>query len=606
MANRAKIPNLREALARREFPTVTTWNRIEGRPRSVTFDRALAAEVRDALWMLTRQWQVGEFQGEDGGSPVLAQYHLRTTRATRYRPREEAPEEVTGTAPLEAVVERRRVPFQAGADPLALDLRLAMGRRWLRMVPVGLRARFVDRYEIAAPDPGDVADTTLVAHAEVWSMVRAVAGRTMDGYALYQHIVDGGAAGDGMPDLTDQERAAIDEAAPRFVAWFDDLISQPAGAGAWDPARLEHRFALGLPAEQGERVVVAEEYPGGHLDWYSFSHDPDDLGLGATDPAVRADVTRTVFPGVARFSGMPHPRWWALEDGRTNFAAVTPDTTDLIRLLFLEFALVYSNDWMLLPCDLPTGTLATIDGLVVTDVFGQRFWITPAGTGPDQAWQRWSMYNLDIAGDAAVAADLSLFLPPGLSTATEGPALEDVVLVRDENANMVWGVERTVLLAIGEGRRGAEAAAETLAHRRRLAPPVPAVTPAAPIAYEAMNTVPEHWIPFIPVHMPGDTREIQLQRAAMPRLVAGQTPPEKVPPRTTLLREGLEETPPRPYFVHEEEVPRAGTRVTLAYNRTRWYGGRVLVWLSARRATGRGEGASGLAFDRLADTPASP
>ena len=52
---------------------VTVWNRLEGRPRTVEFDRALRAEVRDALWMLTRQWQLGEFRGDDAGSPVLAQ-----------------------------------------------------------------------------------------------------------------------------------------------------------------------------------------------------------------------------------------------------------------------------------------------------------------------------------------------------------------------------------------------------------------------------------------------------------------------------------------------------------------------------------------------------
>src|SRR5205085_1600920 len=78
-----------------------------------------------------------------------------------------------------------------------------------------------------------------------------------------------------------------------------------------------------------------------------------------------------------RYPGMPHQRWWAFEDGRTSFGAVRPDSTDLIRLMFLEFALVFGNDWILLPCDLEAGTLATVDGLAVTDTFGQRFWITP-------------------------------------------------------------------------------------------------------------------------------------------------------------------------------------------------------------------------------------
>lgn len=602
MADRFRIRDLRQALETRSFPSVSIWNRVEGRPRSTDFSRALSAEIRDPLWLLTRQWQFGEFWGADGGSPVTAHYRLFSGRAATFQPREEAPADLPESVPLEAVVERRRVPFQAGADPLALDLRLAMGRRWLRMMAAGLRPLFIERYPIDSPNPSQESDAALVAHPEVWAMYLAIAGRLMDGYALYEHLLGGGSAHDGIPGLSGEQREEIDQAAERFVAWFEELISQPLGPEAWDVSRLEHRFTLTVPTGERERVLNAEEYPGGRLDWYSFSFD--ESGGGAGSEGAGETVIRTVFPGAARFSGMPHPRWWALEDGRTNFAAVTPDTTDLIRLLFLEFALVFSNDWFLVPCDLPVGTLASIEGLVVTDVFGQRFWITPAGSGADDAWQRWSMFNLGIAGTAPVAADTSLFLPPTVPKTTEGAPLEDVTFVRDEAANMVWAIERNVPLATGDIRRGAEAAAESLASRRRLVPAPPGTTPAAPIAYQVMNTVPEHWIPFIPVHVPGDNREIQLQRGAMPRIIEGAPgPPRKVRPRTTLLRQGLDEATPQPYFLHEEEVPRAGTRVTLSYNRTRWHDGRVVVWLSAHRTTGRGEASSGLAFDRVVDTP---
>ena len=177
--------------------------------------------------------------------------------------------------------------------------------------------------------------------------------------------------------------------------------------------------------------------------------------------------------------------------------------------------------------------------------------------------------------------------------------------MRDEMANMVWGVERTVPLATGDTRRGSEVAGEGLAHRRVLGEATPAVEPppAAPIAYRAMLMPPEHWIPFVPVHVAGDSRETQLQRAALPRIIEGSSVPiERVRPRTTLLREGLDETPARSYLVHEEEVPREGTNVALAFQRARWRDGSAVVWLSARRGTGHGEGSSGLAFDQLTET----
>ena len=42
-----------------ELPVIKGWNRLEGRPRTVNYERALRAEVRDALWFLARQWQFG-------------------------------------------------------------------------------------------------------------------------------------------------------------------------------------------------------------------------------------------------------------------------------------------------------------------------------------------------------------------------------------------------------------------------------------------------------------------------------------------------------------------------------------------------------------------
>jgi hypothetical protein len=114
--------------------------------------------------------------------------------------------------------------------------------------------------------------------------------------------------------------------------------------------------------------------------------------------------------------------------------------------------------------------------------------------------------------------------------------------------------------------------------------------------------VRENWIPMIPVHVPGDNRRVQLQRAAMPRVIDGDDrPPVPVRPRTSLLRQGLDAH--QPYIVHEGEVPRAGVRVMERFRRTRWRDGRVWVWLGVRKQTGRGEGSSGLAFDQIVDGP---
>ena len=63
MSEVPRIEDLPKAFADRLHPTVGLWNRLEGRPRTTDFDRALRVEVRDPLWMLTRQWQLREFRG---------------------------------------------------------------------------------------------------------------------------------------------------------------------------------------------------------------------------------------------------------------------------------------------------------------------------------------------------------------------------------------------------------------------------------------------------------------------------------------------------------------------------------------------------------------
>ena len=118
----ARFPyrTFKATLSQRLIPTITTWNRLEGRPRSQSFERALQAEVRDALWMLTKQWQMGEFRGSDAGSPVFARLLMQTTRLTKYQPAGGKPEIFDSATPLETKVERRPIPLhRQGSDPLA-------------------------------------------------------------------------------------------------------------------------------------------------------------------------------------------------------------------------------------------------------------------------------------------------------------------------------------------------------------------------------------------------------------------------------------------------------------------------------------------------------
>ena len=194
MADIQVVANISEALLTRAHPAITRWNRLEGRPRTHHFDRALRAEVRDAIWMLSRQWQMGEFVGDDAGSPILARACLDFRLLDHYQPDAGAVQPLDAEDLLEARVERRAVPMAVNGQYLSLDLRMSVGRRWLRLLQRDFPAtdypdQFRDAYAVKVPDPTDPADRLVCAHHG------RVAGSRLRGRARHRRCCAAGARG---------------------------------------------------------------------------------------------------------------------------------------------------------------------------------------------------------------------------------------------------------------------------------------------------------------------------------------------------------------------------------------------------------------------------
>jgi hypothetical protein len=159
------------------------------------------------------------------------------------------------------------------------------------------------------------------------------------------------------------------------------------------------------------------------------------------------------------------------------------------------------------------------------------------------------------------------------------------VFLRDEMANMAWGVERVV-----QGVDGRALNRHDDYHRRTPEAPT-ANGPAGAVVYELSSSPPDYWIPLAPVQIEG-TRGIRLRRAAMLD-AAG------VPQLSQARGRILTPDPGRRLDLYEEEVPREGVRVTRSYQYTRWLDGATHMWVGRRKDIGRGEGSSGLVFDSL-------
>jgi hypothetical protein len=563
--------------------SVTSWTRLEPLPRTFDLQPALEARVADPLWLLARQWQTLEFGGEDAGSPIVAKITADSVRLHRIAMGGGAAVAYDDlAAPLEAAVECE--PFDmADSERLRVDAGLHFLRLLVKHRAPGQRARYTKHYRFT---PGD--DPVPARGASFRDLAT---GRAPDGARLLADLTAHRGRRRKLvslparPAVPAAARGKVLAAANEWLAWWNGLITTPARDPAWDPRRMEYSFAVAAGTSDGQTVLAADEYAEGHLDWHAFTGRPG-VTLDDAPPVTPRRTVRTVIPTPASYSGMPVDRFWQFEDGRVSFGSLDAGPSDLTRLVLVEFALVYGNDWFVVPVDLEVGSLCTIIALEIVDTFGVSTAVPPMPTGGG-----WAMFNLtgfNLAGSAPTRPTgqaPAFFLPPTLARTVDGDPIESVTLLRDEMANMVWGVEHLVSGTTGD-----------VVDRDQRAP-----TPGmglqqldgevadAELIYRLATPVPDHWIPFVPVPAGGDDPGVVLERRTMRRVTSDGT--VDIEPLGRLLEPGTV------LRIQEAEVPREGIIVERSFQLARWSDGSTHLWLGRRKRVGRGEGSSGLRFD---------
>lgn len=606
----------------------TAWNALESRARTRNIDRALKAEIRDPMWMLSRQWQWGEFNGEDGGSIVYSKLSMRTTKMNRYTQLVSNPvnKPYNNDIPLECLVERVNVD-------IAQDwmLRLEAGDYWLKLCRKKFSADqsafdnykqgFVGAYAFElpkGPDPLDFADplvyqskqieyAQLTTREDTWLVLNAAHGRVIDGQKLLSALQAGSVFNHSF--INSADNTLLLEIRNEFLTWYLKHYSDPmASDPAWSKNYLEHQFQCSAPhpADPFQKIKLnGREYSGEQLDWYNVDVviDPT-TGVDDTSQTFNEAVTKNevnvLIPSRLAFPGMPSPRWWQMEDHQVDYGNMLINTTDISKLLLLDFMINCAENWYIIPHAAEVGSLIELEGIEVKDNFGIRTLIRSGNqvdSSGGSSYRKWGVFQLERESGNQPPGSL-LFLAPAVPNILESKPVEKISFIRDETANLVWGIEQTISSGLTGGVDGHEA---SVALRNYLQPPsddVPVSNnpdPDQPVAlkYKLATSVPENWIPFIPVHTTDSNRSIQLQRAKMQRTIPDFS--NDILPRTNLLK-----APLSPYFIHEEEVPKAGRVITATWQRARWFGGKVLVWYGHKKEVGRGGGTSGLKFDQLA------
>jgi hypothetical protein len=570
------------------------WWRLEPIPLLADMRPALQAEIADPMWLLSRQWQFLEFVADDAGTPIQVNFQGEIAPLTRFAPgpidsnaSSRARAYSADTLPLETAVEREtiwtrhpRLVAEAGQHLVRMLVAAGIG-------PV--RDAVLSSYPLNLPAVLDAgADTA----GDEWRQLAQ--GRVIDAKKLAAAIAT--ARGTAATLTTLPAGLTVDAASQtktldvlgRWLAWFQDAIVEPDGADAWNPRRLEYAFSAAGTGSTGEVVLGAQQYADGALDWYSVAGAVQSLATPVTPPTPLN--VPPALPTPVEYAGKPADRFWEFEDSNINFGFVDAGPTDLARLALIEFLLVYGNDWFGVPLTLPVGSVFHVTTFTVRDTFGIDTVIGPSkNTGPTP----WSVFN--ISGGRV--PDGALFLAPTLIDTIESAPIEEVALFRDEMANMVWGVERKVQGVSGDPYDRTSDEYHRAAQQQVDGPPID-----AQLIYRLATSVPDNWIPFVPVPAegsnPGTNPVIQLQRRALVRTLDDGTR-YNVQPRGMLLRSDPNQSPDtEPQLrIEEEEVPREGAVVTRTFQFGRWFDGRSLLWVGKRKRIGRGEGSSGLRFD---------
>jgi len=534
------------------------WVRLE--PQSVSGDPGPGLEMRvhDPLWMLARQWQFGEFRGEDAGTPFAVESTTLSQRVTAWQPgnldSDAAAFALPEHEPIDPVVEREP------SSPQGPGLRQRAEAGSLLVTMLG-DAGFDAKAALLAACPLDSSAS------DVPRFFRTIAVANPDGHTAAEQLEAGAPAWLGAAPPV-----AVD-AASQWLAWYRRNVAPTVAddLDSWIDERIEYHFSVRVGDADAQQVFVAPLHEGGAIDWYSFDHAPGESLALADEPAevTASTATRTVLASPLQFAGMPSDRLWQFEDGAVNLGKLEVQQHDLARLCFVEFAMIYGSDWFVVPVDIDAGSFATVTELAYTTTFGERF-VVPRARDNGRTG-RFRLFGLDRIGSDEVLD--GLFIPPSTRGTMEGRALEDVLFVRDESANMAWAIECTVEDVGGDPRN----------RRDEPRPAIDPVDPKAPadLQYRLATSVPARWIPLVPIPKADRRGGFVLRKGTM----------SDVDESAGRLLD------PTPFTMQEEEVPREGVRVRRVPALLRTADGRRVRWIARRVNVGAGEGSSGLAFD---------
>ena len=283
------------------------------------------------MWLLGRQWQLGELDGEDAGSPMAVEVYGSWSPVERVllgagpvRGGRRASDFDAAATPLEAVVAHEPAPDRDHLLAFALETAARVAQELAARNAAAALAWLVATYPLDEGDMQVALDTCGPAERRRVELLRE---RLFDGRALLAAAhADFAAATSGLPTAGQTAvRVVVDAIGAEVdLAALAIPVAGAARPAAWDGARLGSSFAIGATSDTGEVVLRADDWDGEELDWWAFDRTAE-AALGATtQPApltAPGGAPLVRLPGRLGFRGAPAVRYWEFEDAAVDLVA---------------------------------------------------------------------------------------------------------------------------------------------------------------------------------------------------------------------------------------------------------------------------------------------
>lgn len=588
---------------------------VEPRTRDDIYGHALSMEVFDPLWLLTRQWQYGRFQANDCGTPVTMKVKTIKKRLDGFYHGfdNEVKDKYSNEKPIEYLVEEenRTVTIADSVDS-ALRVKKKLSRTNLAEIKDIIKS-LIGKYPLDNPIPfisTDVDMLKLESNESLKQFYSVYKDKIFDGSKLYTALVK---KDEDIPYLDNETvKTVYDE----FVVWYEAKYF-PCGKetkSGWNMQSMSYSSKMSC----GNDIFKADDYDSGQLSWYSYDHEEGNGGNAVNEETKMLSY----IPTPANIHGAPSSRLWAIENTTVNTAYVQTDGfSTMANAAVMLYVSSYNNDWMVTPLETEAGVILDIEGVVVKDTFGEYQYIHTDAEDSDykhfkntsneslkkfnsrQFIDRWNLFGNtrhNAYEQNNFSVNRGLFFPSSVMR-NEERVIEEVQFLRDEMANMVWGVEKVVPDLIGNSVSGDDLSDRVLRLTEVEKKNVIEENTEDDILYSYLiqNNMPLNWIPFVSEAVAGSKRSMQLRRGRMPLFYKGVY--LSVRPSTSILlgNSNFDLNHIEPMVINEEEVLGYGVKLTKTAQRTRWFLGKSFNWIGVKKSISKYQSNSGLMFDEL-------